>query len=128
MTRDEVIAFIQEVHFGYLATVGADNTPSVRPLGIYNIYGDDIYFFTFSNLPKCVEIASNPNVEVVWAKLEKMSQVRVKGKAIVVEDEAMNKQFKVLPKEAQHLFRLYKIEPKRVAIAEGLVPYTEVAW
>ena len=112
MTRDEVIAFIQEVHFGYLATIGADNTPSVRPLGIYNIYGDDIYFFTFSNLPKCDEIAANPNVEVVWAKLDKISQVRIKGKASVVDDEAMKKQFiddnpmvnQVLPKEAQHLF------------------------
>jgi uncharacterized pyridoxamine 5'-phosphate oxidase family protein len=136
MTRDDVITFIQEIHFGYLATVDADNTPCVRPLGIYNVYGDDVYFFTFSILPKCTEIEANPNVEVVWANLDKISQVRLKGKAVVVEDEDMKKLFiednptvnKVLPPGSEHLFRLYKIQPTKVSVAEGLVPYTEVAW
>ena len=34
MTRSEVIEFIQQVQFGYLATVGADNAPRVRPISI----------------------------------------------------------------------------------------------
>ena len=48
-TRDQVIEYIQEVRFGYLATVGADNAPRVRPVGIYTVYGDNLYFFTFSS-------------------------------------------------------------------------------
>jgi len=39
MTRDEVIAYIQQVHFGYLATVGADNAPRVRPIGMHTVLG-----------------------------------------------------------------------------------------
>ena len=107
MTRDEVIAFIQEVHFGYMATVDADNTPCVRPLGIYNFYGDDVYFFTFSILPKCAEIEANPNVEVVWAKLDTQSQVRLKGKAVAVEDEEVKK-------------RLLTLSDQRIT-AEGII-------
>jgi uncharacterized pyridoxamine 5'-phosphate oxidase family protein len=42
VTREEVIKYIQEVEFGYLATVGADGAPRVRPIGIKNIYGDDL--------------------------------------------------------------------------------------
>lgn len=135
-TRDEVTKFIQEAQFGYLATVGADNAPRVRPVAIKDIYGDDLYFFTFSNTRKVAEMAANPQVEVVWAKVEELSQVRIKGKAVVVEDEAIQQRFRednpivarMLPPGAQHLFRLYKITPETVSMAKGLVPYTEIAW
>lgn len=136
MTRDEAIEYIKEVHFGYLATVSEDNRPRVRPVGIDTIYGDDIYFFTMSVLPKCSEIEANPNVEVVWSKLDKVSQVHVKGQASVVEDEGLINRFKeenpmvskALPEGTEHLFRLYKITPEEVEMAEGLVPYTEIDW
>lgn len=136
MIRDEVIAYIQEVHYGYLATVGADNAPRVRPIGIYNVYGDDLYFFTFSTTRKVSEMEANPQVEVVWAKVEELSQVRIRGEAVVVEDAAIQQQFrednpivaKILPEGAQHLFRLYKVQPEKIEMAKGLVPYTEVAW
>ena len=136
MTRDQVIAYIQEVRFGYLATVGADNAPRVRPIGIYNVYDDDLYFFTFSNTRKVAEIEANPQVEVVWCKLQEQSQVRIRGKMVVEEDEAIQQRFrednpivaKLLPEQAQHLFRLYKLQPEVVEMAEGMVPYTEVDW
>lgn len=136
MTRDEVINYIQEVHFGYLATVGPDNMPCVRPVAIKDVYGDDLYFFTFCTTRKVAEMESNPQVEVVWSKLQETSQVRIKGKAVVVEDEAIHERFvadnpivnQILPSGAEHLFRLYKIVPEKVEAAQGLVPYTEVAW
>ena len=136
MTRDEAIAYIREVKFGYLATVGADNAPRVRPVGIDNVYADDIYFFTFSTTRKVTEIAGNPQVEVVWAKTDQLSQIRVRGKAVPVTDEAMRQRFrednpmvaKLLPPQAQHLFQLYSIRPEVVHAAQGLVPYAEVAW
>ena len=128
MTRDEVIA--------YLATVGADNAPRVRPIGIYNVYGNDLYWFTMANTRKVAEIATNPQVEVVWSKLDEQSQVRISGKTVVVEDEAIQQQFKadnpiinkILPEQALPLFRLYKLQPEKVYMAKGMVPYTEVAW
>ncbi len=136
MTREKVIAYIQQVHFGYLATVGADNAPRVRPIGIYNVYGDDLYWFTLSNTRKVAEIEANPQVEVVWCNLEEQSQVRIRVKTVVVEDEALQQQFrqdnpiitKLIPEVAQPLVRIYKLEPGKVYMAKGMIPYTEVAW
>ena len=79
MTRNEVIAYIQDVKFGYLATVGADHAPRVRPVGMYTVYGDALYFFTTANTRKVAEIDNNPQVEVVWSKLDEQSQVRISG-------------------------------------------------
>ena len=134
MTRDQVIEFIKEVHFRYLATVCADSTPRVRPIGIDTVYDDDLYFFIFSTTRKVAEIEANPYVEVAWAK--ELSQVRVRGKAAIVNDEDIQLKFKkdnpivakILPAGAEHLFRLYKAQPEKVEVADGLVPYQEVAW
>lgn len=136
MTRDQVIAYIKQVHFGYMATVGADNAPRVRPIGIHNVYGDDLYFFTTSNTRKVAEIENNPQVKVVWCKLEEQSQVRIRGKMVVEKDAVIHQRFrednpiiaKLLPEGAQHLFRLYKLQPEKVYVAKGMVPYTEVDW
>jgi uncharacterized pyridoxamine 5'-phosphate oxidase family protein len=136
MTRNEVIQYIQDVKFGYLATVGADGAPRVRPIGITTVYGDDLYFFTFSTTRKVAEIEGNPQVEVVWSRLEETSQVRISGTASRVEDEATQQRFrqdnpivaKLVPEEAQHLFCLFRIQPKKVYMAKGLTSYTEVTW
>jgi uncharacterized pyridoxamine 5'-phosphate oxidase family protein len=136
MTRQEVEAYIREVKFGYLATVDADNAPRVRPVGIKDVYGDDLYFFTFVTTRKVAEIENNPKVEVVWSKLIDQSQVRISGTMVVEEDPAIQQRFKddnpivanLLPEGAPDLFRLYKLQPEKVDAAQGLVPYTEVAW
>lgn len=136
MTRDQVIEYIKAVKFGYLATVNAENEPCVRPVAINNIYGDDLYFFTFCNTNKVSEMDKKPQVEVVWSKLEEASQVRIRGEAKLVDDPDVHKRFrednpmvdKLLPKGAEHIFRLYKITPKTVNAAMGLVPYTEIPW
>lgn len=136
MKRDKIIAYIREVHFGYLATVGADNSPRVRPIGIHNIYGDNLYFFTFRNTRKVAEMEIHPQVEVVWSKMEEQSQVRIRGTVSVENDSAIQQRFrednpivaKMLPKEAQHLFCLYKLQPEVVEMANGFVPYANVDW
>ncbi len=136
MRRDQVVAYIQEVQFGYLATMDGDGAPRVRPVGMHTIYGDQIYFFTFGTTRKVAEIERNPQVEVVWCKLQEQSQVRIRGKMTVEEDAAIQQQFKednpivakLVPEAAQHLFRLYKLQPDVVEMAEGMVPYTEIPW
>jgi uncharacterized pyridoxamine 5'-phosphate oxidase family protein len=103
---------------------------------MYTVYGDQIYFFTFGTTRKVAEIDNNPQVEVVWCKLQEQSQVRIRGKMTVEEDAAIQQQFKednpivakLVPEAAQHLFRLYKLQPDMVEMAAGMVPYTEVAW
>jgi uncharacterized pyridoxamine 5'-phosphate oxidase family protein len=136
MTRDEAIAYIKEAHFGFLATVGADNAPRVRPVAIDTVYGDDLYFFTFSTTRKVAEIEHNPQVEVVWSKLTDLSQVRVRGKMVKEQNPAIQQRFKeenpmvakLLPAGAEHLFHLYKLAPETVEVAQGMVPYTEIEW
>jgi hypothetical protein len=34
----------------------------------------------------------------------------------------------MLPPGFEHMFCLYSITPEKVEVAEGLVPYTEIAW
>lgn len=136
MTRDEIIGFIKEVNIGYMATMDNNNRPRVRPMGIHTIYDKDIYFFTFKNTRKVSEINNNPQVEVVWANTKTLSQVRISGDATIVNDETIQQRFKndepivgkILPPGAEHLFCLYKITPQKIEVAEGLVPYKEVAW
>jgi uncharacterized pyridoxamine 5'-phosphate oxidase family protein len=136
MTRNEVTAYIQDVHFAYLATMGTDGAPRVRPVGMHTVYGDCLYFFTFGSTRKVAEIEANRQVEVVWCKPQEQSQVRIRGKMSLEEDEAIQQQFKednpmvarMLPEGAQHLFRLYRLKPEAVEMARGLVPYTTVHW
>jgi hypothetical protein len=88
MNREEVIAYVQQAHFGYLATVGIDNAP------------------------------------------------RVRGKVFLETCQAVQNQFKednpkvgkLLPPQAQHLFRLHRLEPEKIEFAPGLTPYSEVDW
>lgn len=136
MTRDEVVAYIQDVEFCYLATVGTDERPRVRPVGMKTVYGDDLYFFTFRNTRKVAEIERNPEVEVVWSKPGTMSQVRMQGALAEERDPAIQQRFKddnpmvarLIPGGAKHLFLLYRLRPERVEMARTLEPYTEVSW
>ena len=136
MNRDEAVAYIKDVEFGYLATTDADGRPRVRPVGMKDIYGDAIYFFTFRNTRKVAEITANPQVEVVWSKPGTMSQVRVSGAMVEETDPAVQAQFKadnpmvgkLLPPGAEMLFLLYKLLPDTVEAAATLAPYDQVAW
>lgn len=136
MNKQEIISYIKEVHFGYLATVDEDNRPRVRPIGIHNIYNDCLYFFTFGHTRKVEEMENNPRVEVVWSKLAEQSQVRIGGEVALETSEEIQQQFiadnpivtKMLPPQAQHLFRLYRFTPETVEAAPGLVSYEQVAW
>jgi general stress protein 26 len=136
MTKDELIQFIKTTNIGFLATVAADGAPRVRPVGIHTVYGDDLFFFTFANTRKVEELKANPEVEVVWARNDTLSQVRIKGKASIVDDQATCDRFKadepivsrLLPPGAESLFCLFRVSPQRVEVAEGLVPYQQVAW
>jgi uncharacterized pyridoxamine 5'-phosphate oxidase family protein len=136
MTRDQAIEFIKQVGVGYLATVCADNTPRVRPMGMHTFYDGDMYFFTLSPTRKVAEMKANPQVEAVWTNMKDLSQVRIRGRANIVEDESIQKRFmqdnpkvaQIVTPKTEKLFCLYKITPETVETAEGLVPYKEIDW
>lgn len=136
MDKQEIMSYIKEVHIGFLATIGEDNRPRVRPVAVHSIYNDCLYFFTFGHTRKVEEMEANPRIEVVWSKLEEQSQVRIGGDVALETNEELHQKFiadnpmvtKMLPPEARHLFRLYRFTPVTVEAAAGLVPYEKVAW
>ncbi|MBN1260144.1 MAG: pyridoxamine 5'-phosphate oxidase family protein [Anaerolineae bacterium] len=135
-TREQVIAFIKDVKFGYLATIGPDNAPRVRPVGAYTVYGDALYFFTFKMTRKVTEITAHPQAEIAWARLNDNAQVRMRGALSLEEDPDVQARFKadnpmvaqMLPPGADQLFALFKLEPEVVEAVIGLKPYNQVTW
>ncbi|MBN1873994.1 MAG: pyridoxamine 5'-phosphate oxidase family protein [Anaerolineae bacterium] len=135
-TREQVIEFIKDVKFAYLATLGTDNVPRVRPLAASTIYGDAVYFFTFKTTRKVAEMMAHPQVELVWARIGDNAQVRMRGTVILEEDGDVQARFKtdnpmvaqILPPGAEQLFALFKLVPDVVEAVVGLKPYTQVVW
>jgi uncharacterized pyridoxamine 5'-phosphate oxidase family protein len=135
-TREQVIEFIKDVKFAYLATLGTDDVPRARPLAAHTVYGDGVYFFTFKTTRKVAEIAAHPRAELVWARLQDNAQVRMRGPVALEEDAGVQARFKadnpmvvqMLPPGAEHLFALFKLTPEVVEAVVGLKPYVQVAW
>ena len=137
MNKAEAMEYIGKVHIGYLATIGTDNKPRVRPVGVSIFYGDDVYFFTLSIRSKHAEMQANPNVEMVWFTFEGEIQVHIKGKAVLVQDEALRQRFreqvgvidKLVPEDLRQYYVLYKIQPEKVEMSQGFATsYTEIPW
>jgi len=135
-TRDQVVEFIRDVKFAYLATLGTDGVPRARPLAAHTVYGDAVYFFTFKTTRKVGELAAHPHAELVWARLQDNAQVRMRGSVALEEDVEVQRRFKVdnpmvarmLPPGAEQLFALFKLTPEVVEAVVGLKPYAQVAW
>ena len=135
-TRSQVIEFIKEAKFAYLATLGTDGVPRARPLAAHTVYGDAVYFFTFRPTRKVAELAAHPQAELVWARMEDNAQVRMRGPVVPEEDAEVQARFKadnpmvaqMLPPGAEHLFALFKLAPEVVEAVVGFKPYTQVTW
>jgi uncharacterized pyridoxamine 5'-phosphate oxidase family protein len=134
--REQVEKFIKEVKFAYLATLGTDDVPRVRPVAAFTVYGDAVYFFTFKTTRKVAEIAAHPQAELVWARVQDNAQVRMRGPVALEQDADVQARFKadnpmvvrMLPPGAEHLFALFKLTPAVVEGVVGLKPYSPVAW
>jgi general stress protein 26 len=78
---------IKSSHSALLVTVSQDGTLDSRPMGCLQTSFDGIlWFITFRNSLKLVEISNNPNVMVSYAKPSDFEYVSLSGKARVVED------------------------------------------
>jgi uncharacterized pyridoxamine 5'-phosphate oxidase family protein len=135
-TREQVIAFIQEVRFGYLATRGQGRTLRVRPVGIKSISGNELYLVAVNSPRKENESIAERPAEVVWTQQSTNTQVRIRGRIMATDEAEAQRRFRednprvarMLPPDAQPFFRLYKLIPEKVETSKGLLPYTEIAW
>ena len=137
INKEETKEYIGKVHIGLLANIGLDNKPRVRPVGASIFYGDDVYFFTLSIRSKHAEMQANPQVEIVWFTFEDETQVHIKGKAVLVEDETLRQRFReqvgvidnLVPEDLRQFYVLYKIQPDKVEMSKGFATsYTEIPW
>jgi pyridoxamine 5'-phosphate oxidase len=91
MTKTEILEFLNANPVCYLAT-SEHNKPHVRAIRIHHADEKGIIFQTVDgkDLPK--QLMENPNVEVCFYSLKKNLQVRVSGRATVVEDAELKKE------------------------------------
>ena len=81
----EVIDFLTKSQVYYLATVGLDGKPKVRPFGFVMEEGGKIYFCTANNKNVYQEMQKQPWVEFSTCG-ENFSWIRLNGKAVFSDD------------------------------------------
>ncbi len=84
----EVIDFLTKSQIYYLATVGLDGKPKVRPFGFVMEEGGKIYFCTSNDKKVYKEMKKQPWVEFS-ACGENFSWIRLSGKAVFSKDLAI---------------------------------------
>jgi pyridoxamine 5'-phosphate oxidase len=90
MTKTEIVEFLNANRICYLAT-SENNKPHVRAMGMYGADEKGIIFQTVDgkDLPK--QLKENPNVEICFYNGEKNIQVRVSGRATLIDDVELKK-------------------------------------
>ena len=84
----EVIDFLKKSQIQYLATVGLDGKPKVRPFMFMLEEGGKLYFCTSNEKKVCNEIKNQPWIEFC-ASGENFSWLRLNGKAVFSNDIAI---------------------------------------
>ncbi|MBI5602111.1 MAG: pyridoxamine 5'-phosphate oxidase family protein [Deltaproteobacteria bacterium] len=91
MNKTEILEFLNVNPICYLAT-SENNRPHVRAMGMIRADEQGIIFQTVDgkDLPK--QLLQNPNIEVCFHNREKNIQIRVFGKAGLVDDLELKKE------------------------------------
>ncbi|MDR0900359.1 MAG: pyridoxamine 5'-phosphate oxidase family protein [Methanobrevibacter sp.] len=82
---NEVINFLKENPIQYLATVGLDNKPKVRPVQFMTETNGKLYFCTSNEKPVYKELKNLPDVELTTASPE-FVWIRITGKVNFTDD------------------------------------------
>jgi len=91
MTKAEILAFINAGPTCYLAT-SENNKPHVRGMVIYRADEKGIILQTWNVKDLYKQLTENPDVELCLLNNEKNVQIRVSGKATIVEDLDLKKE------------------------------------
>jgi len=135
MNKNECIELIRSVKIGYLATSDKECQPYVRPIDMKTVYGDDIYFSTFSNTDKIKQIEQSNKVEAIF--IQNYTQLRIIGIAELIADENVRGKFLADNKNIADMLEngdpssllIYKITPKTVRKMGGNdTTYNLVPW
>jgi pyridoxamine 5'-phosphate oxidase len=91
MTKPEIIRFMNENPACHLATTEG-NQPRVRGMLIYRADDQGILMHTGTTKDLYKQIAANPRVELCFNNMKDNVQVRVSGKAVLVEDQTLKEE------------------------------------
>ncbi|CAN5352959.1 pyridoxamine 5'-phosphate oxidase family protein [soil metagenome] len=91
-TRDlnHIARLMKQIDFCMLTTIGQDGSLHSRPMSTnHNVdFDGDLWFFTYSDTPKCHEVAKNPQVSVTFEVPEDHVFISASGKAHLHTDKA----------------------------------------
>lgn len=85
MTKAEIIEFIKANPRSFMATVEG-NKPHVRGMGIYDASEDGIIIQTWTIKDIHQQVVNNPEIELCFNDFKAGIQVRVSGKAEIIDD------------------------------------------
>ncbi|MEJ2507564.1 MAG: pyridoxamine 5'-phosphate oxidase [Ignavibacteriaceae bacterium] len=84
-----------------LSTVGEDNHPSARTILLKEVNEKGFVFYTNYESKKAKDIASNPNISLLFLWKEQQRQVRIVGQSVKISREESEKYFRSRPRESQ---------------------------
>ncbi len=90
MIKTEILKFIKANSTSFMATVEG-NRPHVRGMGIYDADENGIIIQTWTTKDIHQEILNNPEVELCFNDMKAGIQVRVSGRAEIIDDLALKK-------------------------------------
>ncbi len=80
---------IKDAHVAVLVTVGTDGSLNSRPMGcVQKKFDGTVWFMTFNDMPKLLEIAEDQRALVSYAQPSKYEFVTLSGRARMVDDRA----------------------------------------
>jgi pyridoxamine 5'-phosphate oxidase len=85
MNKKDIIEFINSNQVCYLATI-EDNQPRVRGMMAYKADETGILFHTGNKKDLYQQLLKNPKVELCFFNPKTNMQIRVSGKAVVIDD------------------------------------------
>ena len=94
MTKDEILALLNENTVCFLATADGDQ-PRVRGMALYRADEDGIIFHTGAGKDMALQMEKNPKVEVCAFDQKSNTQVRVAGTVEFLDDMALKQQMVV---------------------------------
>ncbi|MEE6282525.1 pyridoxine/pyridoxamine 5'-phosphate oxidase [Georgenia sp. MJ170] len=92
---------VREPMAATLATTGPDGSPSARFVALKDISADGLVFATSETSPKGLEMTADPRVALTLYWSETMQQLRIKGVANMLDDDASDRLFDVRPRGAR---------------------------
>ena len=90
MTKDEILELIKANPISFMATVEG-NKPHVRGMGIHSADENGIIIQTWTIKDIHQQVVNNPEIELCFNDMKAGIQVRVSGKAEIIDDPAFKK-------------------------------------